>query len=94
VSGHQAERTRLAWRRTTLATTGVSLLGAHLAIDRAAWLSLATLLAAWLTTVTVSQARISDLAAEQYGGVHRPVSITALLGLSLALIGCALTLIR
>jgi hypothetical protein len=67
VSGTQAERTRLAWRRTTLAATVVALLvlGRQLTGGAGTLAQVAAALATlcWLAVLAVAHRRIRELAA-------------------------------
>ncbi|MEU0134481.1 DUF202 domain-containing protein [Streptomyces sp. NPDC006296] len=67
--GLQPERTRLAWRRTTLACTVVAVLGVRQAltggVTGAAVLAVAASLLAWLGFLAVAHHRVTGLGAAE-----------------------------
>ncbi|MEV3950210.1 DUF202 domain-containing protein [Streptomyces halstedii] len=67
--GLQPERTRLAWRRTTLSCTVVTLLAVRQAVrggaDAAALTGLATGLVAWLGFLRVAHRRVGRMGAAE-----------------------------
>ncbi|CAL9399664.1 DUF202 domain-containing protein [Streptomyces sp. enrichment culture] len=87
--GLQPERTRLAWRRTTLSGTVVAVLAAKTALhDGATPVSvLATALCCglWLAFLGIAHGRIRTLA-----GAHRPRALTPPLAAAAALCAVAL----
>ncbi len=96
--GLQPERTRLAWRRTTLSGTVVAVLAAKAALHGGATavsvLAAALCCALWLAFLRIAHGRISTLAA-----ARRPRALTpqhavaaALCTLVLALCGAVLVL--
>ncbi|SDX90240.1 protein of unknown function [Micromonospora pattaloongensis] len=88
--GLQPERTRLAWRRSALALTGVTVLALRLAITRGtlgALLAAATLLG-WATLVVVGSRRIAALRTPVATGPTVPLA--ALLVAGFAVIGLVL----
>lgn len=100
--GQQAERTRLAWRRTTLAATVVALLGVSrvlsggIRLTEVAGAALSTL--AWLAIVVVAHQRIGALTAPSTADgadaslrpAHRAPAALALLAAAMALLGLLL----
>ncbi|MFF4954048.1 DUF202 domain-containing protein [Streptomyces chattanoogensis] len=87
--GLQPERTRLAWRRTTLSCTVVALLAGRRLLRSTAPFAVDVALAAlvallWLTFVAVSHRRVRALAT------GRPPGLPA--GIALLLAGCTVTL--
>jgi hypothetical protein len=92
--GASAERTRLAWRRTTLAGTAVTLLTIRLAArgDVTALRVLAIVAAAigWFALMTITQRRIGAMAADQPSRVGRTLTATALVIVGFAILGLAL----
>jgi hypothetical protein len=87
-TGAQAERTRLAWRRTTLTATGVLLLGLSTAVRHrpspAALAGLALMALALVGLVLVAYRRIADLSRTGWVPAGRHPAGLALLGLGLA----------
>jgi hypothetical protein len=80
-AGRQAERTRLAWRRTVLTCGGVSLLMVHPAVNVGGVTGsvLAGVTAAlWLALAVVAQRRIAQLtvAAPVFCRSHTPAAIS------------------
>jgi uncharacterized membrane protein YidH (DUF202 family) len=94
--GASAERTRLAWRRTVLTTTGVALLGIRLATragtDLVAGIGIGVVVAAWLAQLFVANRRIQAMADREPPHARRSLPATALLTVVLAVLGIALTL--
>jgi hypothetical protein len=96
--GRQPERTRLAWRRTALAATAVSLLAARLAVGArltlAGALGVATAAALWLGALVVIQHRIGQLDAPQPRSTARlPVALAGVI-VGYALLGTAVLVVR
>ncbi|NWF28569.1 DUF202 domain-containing protein [Streptomyces sp. PKU-EA00015] len=81
--GLQPERTRLAWRRTTLACTVVAVLAARQASGDA-WPAVGLSLAAWLGFLAVAHRRIGAMDAA------RPPTLS--LRGAVAAVGCVLAL--
>ncbi|WP_181849258.1 DUF202 domain-containing protein [Streptomyces parvulus] len=73
--GLQPERTRLAWRRTTLSGTVVAVLAARTALhggaNPPAILAAALCCVLWLAFLRIAHGRITTLAA-----AHRPLALT------------------
>jgi uncharacterized membrane protein YidH (DUF202 family) len=94
--GASAERTRLAWRRTVLTTTGVALLAVRLATragsDLATALGITVVFLAWLAQLLVANRRIQAMSNREPPHVRRSLPATALLTVALAVLGIALTL--
>jgi uncharacterized membrane protein YidH (DUF202 family) len=81
--GLQAERTRLAWRRTTLAATAVALIAVSAVVvdgpTPRALVAVAILAGAWVTLVVVAQRRIDALGGRLTSGAgHSPAVVTLL----------------
>jgi hypothetical protein len=97
-SGSSADRTRLAWRRTALATTAIALLTVRLAVrdGMSAWTGLGIAAAAlgWLATVWLAQRRIREMARRLPGHVGRTLPAIALVTVGFAALGIALVAIR
>jgi uncharacterized membrane protein YidH (DUF202 family) len=97
-TGRQRERTRLAWSRTALAATAVSLLAARFAVGTRLTapgaLDTAVIAVLWLTVVTVCHLRIKALTGPQptVSGRSHVVLVAAALGY--ALIGAVLLILR
>lgn len=98
--GLQVERTRLAWRRTTLITTVVALLALTRVVTGGvrptAVAGLALVALAWLAIVGVAHRRIRTLSAPLASkdgrdqGAPRTPAALALLTVALALVGMVL----
>ncbi|GGL08744.1 DUF202 domain-containing protein [Streptomyces flaveus] len=97
--GLQPERTRLAWRRTTLAGTVVAVLAARTALQSgptaARVLTCALCAALWLGFLTVAHHRIRTLTTVGSGGppALTPKHATAAAGYTMALAVCAAALV-
>lgn len=95
--GLQAERTRLAWRRTTLSATGVLLVGATAVLTHRAPLATLGILAlavlAWIGVLVVAYRRIGALARGEVGPDHRAAVLLALLVVTIAVLSGATALI-
>jgi uncharacterized membrane protein YidH (DUF202 family) len=92
--GLQPERTRLAWRRTALAATAVSILAARLAIGtrltaRGA-LGVAAVALLWLAVIGVCQRRINTLAGPAPAGTGRSPAVLTAAIVGYALVGVLL----
>jgi hypothetical protein len=89
--GASVERTRLAWRRTSLSGTVVALLAARPAFDpRAgvpAWLAAALAMTAWVALVALGHRRTRALRAEPPRPGRRAIAAYALITVSLAVLG-------
>jgi len=95
--GRQAERTRLAWRRTTLAATVVALVGAGRVVAGGTRttevLALALVAVGWLAIVAVAHQRIRALDHPSIPDAHRAPAALALLTTAVALAGTLLMFI-
>ncbi len=93
----QAERTRLAWRRTTLSATLAVLLLSRLAFADGANLAdgVALFLAAvcWLVFLMLTHSRIRAMAHRVPAGIGRTLPLVGLTIAGLAALGIALVLI-
>jgi hypothetical protein len=93
----QAERTRLAWRRTTLAATLTVLLVGRLAfhdgIDSTGALGLSLALLGWIAFMWLTHRRIRAMAHREPAVIGRTLPAVALSIVGLAVIGIALVLI-
>lgn len=94
VDGASAERTRLAWRRTVLATTVVSLLTVRLAVRDGVTPVKAVVVAAallgWLAQLWVTQRRIQMMAQPKPGGIGRTLPAISLVIVGYAVLGIVL----
>ncbi len=94
--GASAARTRLAWRRTVLATTAVTALTIRLAARggftplRAVAIALA--LATWLAQLLIAQRRIRAMAVAQPRDISRTLPTVALATTAYAAVGLMLVL--
>jgi uncharacterized membrane protein YidH (DUF202 family) len=89
------ERTRLAWRRTTLALTVVALVAiraAITAIDPVSLLALAGVGAGWLAVLLVGHRRITQLSHGSTVGIRSGPAVLALVAVGYTLLGVLLTL--
>lgn len=86
------ERTRLAWRRTALAMTAVTLLTVRLALSRHAPLLVAAALGGWVAAVAVATRRIPALTASQPDPAGRVPPLIALTIVGYAAVGVLLVL--
>jgi hypothetical protein len=89
--GASPERTRLAWRRTSLSAAVVALLTVRPAFTPGAgpaeWLAAAAAMATWAGIAGVSLHRARDLRSRFPGPVPRSVRAYALLATALAVLG-------
>lgn len=93
--GLQPERTRLAWRRTTLAVGAVAALAARLALQRGTPLGLLGLFAAvglWLAVLAVSHRRIQAMAPTRPAAAGRSLPAYALIIAGYAVLGVFLVI--
>ncbi|MDI1459609.1 DUF202 domain-containing protein [Catellatospora sp. KI3] len=94
--GAQAERTRLAWRRTVLAATVCALLLVRLSalrgLDVAGAVGLSLTALVWLAMLWVAQRRIRAMEVADPGGVGRALTAVALSCVGLGLLGVLLIL--
>jgi hypothetical protein len=88
--GLQPERTRLAWRRTALGATGISLLAARLALVEGAPLGLLAAVALWLAVLVVGQRRVTALAPARPAAAGRSLPALALIVVGYAVLGLLL----
>jgi hypothetical protein len=89
----QAERTRLAWRRTVLLSTVVALLVVRLAVEHGLpWLAPAVV-ALWLVGALAAQYRIRALARDRERPAGRALSVAVLLTLGYVGLGATVTLL-
>ena len=94
--GTSAERTRLAWRRTVLATTVTALLTVRLALHdgfapTGAFAVLAAV-AGWLTHLWFTHHRIQAMAHREPAGIGRTLPTVALVAVGFAALGLALVI--
>lgn len=90
--GLATERTRLAWRRTALSLTGVTMLTAHLAVVHRAPLIAAAALACCAAAVTVTLRRMSAQAPSRPGERGPALALFALATMGYAALGVLLVL--
>jgi uncharacterized caspase-like protein len=97
-TGQQRERTRLAWRRTALASTVASLLASRLAVGTrltaGGALAVAGVAALWLTTMAICQHRIGALAADRPVRASRAPAVLAAVVAGYALVGALIVVMR
>jgi uncharacterized membrane protein YidH (DUF202 family) len=97
-SGASAERTRLAWRRTVLASTAIVLLTVRLAIrDRLTVFGvivIAGAVALWLAQIWVTQRRIHAIDRNEPTHVMRALPALSLTVIAFALLAVIAALIR
>lgn len=95
--GLAAERTRLAWRRSTLAATVVALLAAvHVAVEKASPIALATaavIALVWLVFVVLAYLRIRSLTRAASTPCWEVVA-AALVVAALGLLGAVMAVVR
>ena len=92
-----AERTRLSWRRTTLAATVTALLTVRLAF-RDGWRPLAVVataaaMLAWLCQIWLTHRRIQAMAHREPAAIGRTLPATALIAWGTGLLGIIITLV-
>ncbi|MFP3990246.1 DUF202 domain-containing protein [Streptomyces sp. E11-3] len=96
-AGLQPERTRLAWRRTTLTCTVAATLGARASLRHggtpAGLLALAAILLTWLAFLALAHFRITTLAVARPRTLRRREALAAV-GCALALAAFALTIVN
>jgi uncharacterized membrane protein YidH (DUF202 family) len=96
--GASAERTRLAWRRTALASTAVVLLTVRLATrDRftvLGALAIAAALLVWLAQMWLTQRRIHAIDRHEPTEVMRALPALSLTAIAFALLAVVLVLTR
>jgi len=94
-NGAQAERTRLAWRRTALAMTLVGLLAVRMSLHQGLTPGRAAALVAgcgvWLFFLIVTQRRIWALGRPDRVAMARSASLSVLSCLAMAAVGAVLT---
>ncbi|WP_321162654.1 MULTISPECIES: DUF202 domain-containing protein [unclassified Streptomyces] len=95
--GLQPERTRLAWRRTTLSATVTAVLAARTALGRGAGpvqaVAVALCAALWLGFLYIAQRRTQGLAGSPSPGPLPPTRAAAAVLCIAALAGCGAVLI-
>jgi uncharacterized membrane protein YidH (DUF202 family) len=93
-SGLQAERTRLAWRRTSLAMTVVTVLAVRLALTRglAGALLAAAALAGWVAVLWLTFPRIAGTHRRHPEGGGSALPLLALAAVGYAVLGMLLVL--
>ncbi|MCD9877581.1 DUF202 domain-containing protein [Streptomyces guryensis] len=95
--GLQPERTRLAWRRTTLASTVVAVLAAktalHGSVSAAGIIACALCCALWLGFLLVAHRRIGALASSDSPPALTPRHATAAVLCTVALAACGAALV-
>lgn len=91
-----AERTRLAWRRTILATTTIVLLTARLSIHRGlspvVAVGVGSAMIGWIALLRLSHRRIQAMAHREPTAAGRTLPATAVLVVAFALLGIVLTI--
>jgi hypothetical protein len=96
--GLQPERTRLAWRRTALTATVVSILAARLAagtrLTTSGALGVAAVALLWLTVVGICHRRINALATSGAIAAHRLPALLAAAVAGYAVLGVLLLVLR
>ena len=97
-TGRQRERTRLAWLRTALAVTAVSLLATRFAVGTRLTapgaLGTALIAVLWLTVVTVCHLRVKALTGPRPNVSGRSHVVLMAAALGYALIGMVLLILR
>jgi hypothetical protein len=97
-AGLSPERTRLAWRRTLLADTVVTLLCLRLAVavgsGGARLLVAAAAMLVWLVALVVTFRRTRALTASRPGAAGRALPLSAIICLGYAVLGAILILIN
>ena len=92
--GSSAERTRLAWRRTSLAITGVALLTVRLAVrdgfSVGSGLAIAAAALGWLISMLLTQRRVHAMADVRPHYVGRTLPAIVLVIVGYALLGIVL----
>jgi uncharacterized membrane protein YidH (DUF202 family) len=92
--GLQAERTRLAWRRTALAATVCTLLlvrlALHAGLDQIRTTALGLTAGCWIGLLLLTQRRIRAMIRAQPVGVARLIPLTAAACVGLGLLGVLL----
>jgi len=93
--GASAERTRLAWRRTALTTTAVTLLTVRVAVRGGytvfAGVGIALAVIAWLTQLLISQRRIRAMDTPRPGNIGRSLPAFALVIIGFVVLAIVLT---
>jgi hypothetical protein len=92
--GLPAERTRLSWRRTTLAATITALLAIRVALAdpaRAPLIGLVVL--GWLATLWLAHGRITTLGRDPEAAIGRSPAALALLTVGYSALGIVLVLL-
>jgi hypothetical protein len=88
----QPERTRLAWRRTVLASAAVTLLLARLAATHGAWPVVPIAVVIWVVGAVTAQARIARLDHRRTAvGVSLVMAVLVVVGI--AVLGAVLVVV-
>lgn len=89
-AGLSTERTRLAWRRTLLTLTVVSLLCVRLAVEQGAPLVAAAAALVWLAALVITYRRIQALATWRLGAAGHALPFSAAIAIGYGVLGTIL----